>query len=313
LCIFAYNDCLQIAISTLQNALLSIDNWCKQAGLLINFEKTKFMVFHRHNTYVDNEIELNCNNIKIERVDDFKYLGITFDSTLTFNQHFKNVENKYSSAIGALHYVKRIIPFQTFVLLLNSYVLPISDYGLPIWGPTKKLCLKNLQSKINIILVIHIYPSFAKFYTKEYWRKFKNAPENVKKTLTNACKKAHNSVNFWKIIERANLLTVTERLDYNSIMFFKTIDVIGSKCKELQTFFIHSGELSNTDRITRNDRNMMVIEHLHELFKNSIKYYISIIWNNLSFELKQNVYSINRFSKLFNTHIITNRNDKFIG
>jgi len=310
LCIFVCNDCLQTAISTLQMALVNINDWCNQAGLLINFEKTKYMIFHRQNVNIDNNTVIQCDNNVIENVPEFKYLGVYFDSKLTFNAHYKYVENRYSSAMGALNYIKRIVPFKIFVSLINAYVLPLSDYALPIWGPTKKIHLKALQAKINIILTIHVYPSFAKFYTKKYWGKCKNDTTEVKKSLTEACKKAHSAVDFWKIIERANLLTVTERLDYFSLMFFKKIDVLGTKCIDLEDFFVHSG--SSSERITRNNRNLCVISHDYEMYKNSVKYYVSKIWNKLPLKLKENEYSVAKFSTLINEIFLSHRKDNFI-
>ena len=74
----------------LESNLKVVANWFKATcnKLTLNVDKTKFMVF-RTNHVLDhcNNINLTFNDKVIERVDVFKYLGIKFDSNMSWSSH----------------------------------------------------------------------------------------------------------------------------------------------------------------------------------------------------------------------------------
>ena len=68
-------------VSNLQNQLESclskVADWLKANKLILNVDKTKFMIFGTNRTldkFID--VQLTFNNNIIERVDEFKYLGV---------------------------------------------------------------------------------------------------------------------------------------------------------------------------------------------------------------------------------------------
>jgi len=74
-------------LESLQKDVIAINEWCKLNGLKINFDKTKYMVFHKDK---DVSIKMEChnkleieNNV-IERVYEFKYLGLIFEPCMKF-------------------------------------------------------------------------------------------------------------------------------------------------------------------------------------------------------------------------------------
>lgn len=69
----------------------------------MNVTKTKWMAFHKAR---DNKPakatkgELKINNLVVERVDSFKYLGVIIDSTLSFKEHEELVERRVNIALA---------------------------------------------------------------------------------------------------------------------------------------------------------------------------------------------------------------------
>ncbi len=53
--------------------------------LHLNISKTKELVFSSYKTQIHSSIDINGE--KVERVEHFRYLGITLDDNLSFNQH----------------------------------------------------------------------------------------------------------------------------------------------------------------------------------------------------------------------------------
>ena len=49
--------------------------------------------------------ELKCSGNIIEYVTEFKYLGVIFDNTLSFDSHFHHVYKTVSAAVGCLMFI----------------------------------------------------------------------------------------------------------------------------------------------------------------------------------------------------------------
>jgi len=79
---------LQTAFQALQSTLLSLK-------LVLNTQKTKFMVFSKARVQpLDNCGLLSLDGKSIERVSSYKYLGIWIDEKLSFNEHISVLEAK---------------------------------------------------------------------------------------------------------------------------------------------------------------------------------------------------------------------------
>ena len=83
----------------LQTAINNLAQYCEVNYLNINVDKTKILIFHmgrgrNHNFYL--------NGKEIEQVPQFKYLGFTFTTQLSFTKHAENLNAKASSKCGIL-------------------------------------------------------------------------------------------------------------------------------------------------------------------------------------------------------------------
>ena len=75
-----------VAHRDMQHDLDNIANWCKSNKLTINISKTKCMLLGtKHNIKKTRYHPLCINNINLEYVLSYRYLGITIDQTLSFN------------------------------------------------------------------------------------------------------------------------------------------------------------------------------------------------------------------------------------
>ena len=69
---------------TLNSELSEVHDWLTLNKLTLNITKTKFMVFHPTQKDVTGLIPtLESNGIKIERVSEFKNLGVIIDENLS--------------------------------------------------------------------------------------------------------------------------------------------------------------------------------------------------------------------------------------
>ena len=86
--------------------------------------------------------EYTIQNTLIREVTQAKYLGITFNSKLTWSDHIFNITNKANSVYGFLHRNFNNCPAKTKSALYKSLVRPILEYASNVWSPH---CNKDIQ------------------------------------------------------------------------------------------------------------------------------------------------------------------------
>jgi hypothetical protein len=77
-----------------------MENIARKFGLKINQEKTKYMIVERRNSLKKKKIgHLKIKNYKFERVEDFKYLGVTLNednkNQTDLQERIKNANQTY--------------------------------------------------------------------------------------------------------------------------------------------------------------------------------------------------------------------------
>ena len=85
--------------------------------LALNISKTKYMVFHTSNRKITYP-NLKINNINIERVTQFNFLGVMFNSCMDWSRNINYISMKISRSTGILYRLKDIYPQS---VLLTQY------------------------------------------------------------------------------------------------------------------------------------------------------------------------------------------------
>lgn len=70
----------------------------------------------------------------------YKYLGLTLDDHLTFEERIKALSDSAGRALGAVRNkvkLRRDLGYKTYTQLYKSCVCPILDYGAGVWGYCK--------------------------------------------------------------------------------------------------------------------------------------------------------------------------------
>ena len=114
----------------LNNELTKITDWLSSNKLSLNVKKTKFTVFHTPQRRV-NYLTLKLNNVNIERVSQFNFLGVILVSSLKWDKH---VSLKISRVIGVLYRLKHVFSREVLLTPYNASILPHLSYCILIWG-----------------------------------------------------------------------------------------------------------------------------------------------------------------------------------
>jgi hypothetical protein len=82
--------------------LRKISDWAQNNKLKFNEYKSKVMLMSRRKRKEKKKVQVYLNNKIPEQVNSIKYLGIIFDSKITFRDHVNYVEEKCTKLIFTL-------------------------------------------------------------------------------------------------------------------------------------------------------------------------------------------------------------------
>lgn len=284
----------------LQNVFYNVVDWCEKNKLCVNFEKCKFMVFHKSQVKTDPTVIFSYNDTVIERVVTFKYLGLYLDECMTFQDHYNHITSKIASAIGCLNNIKKFLNETVFTILLNSFVLTIIDYGLPIWGHISKDKIEKLQGKIDVLIKTFFYPQLSKLYTRQFWSKNNSKCSNLIKL--------NNKIERNSMLEKCNVLSIQERYQFYLALFtYKHVKLqLGvNSVNQLFQYQTRNGEIVISKRL-----NVPFYES--NVGQNSITFRAASLWNKLPSEIRETERkSILSVKKLLNEWCMASRSDDF--
>ena len=117
-----------------RTTLCTINSWCQSKGLSISALKTKVVMFTWNRKWTLRPIKVG--NTTIELSKSAKFLGVTLDSKLNFNEHILNITKKATSSLmqcrRAVGPTWGLTP-KTCKWIYTAVVRPILSYSVSIW------------------------------------------------------------------------------------------------------------------------------------------------------------------------------------
>src|SRR5258705_10690163 len=92
-----------------------------------------------------NELQIFIQGKKINKVNEYKYLGIIIDSNLKFQAHIKSIINRLKSVSAVFYKIKRVIPLSVKKNIYYALVHSVLVYGIVVWGNAYDAHLKELD------------------------------------------------------------------------------------------------------------------------------------------------------------------------
>ena len=125
--------------------LNKVNQWLKANSILINEDKTKYMLLSYNKDIKLPTIKIGKN--KIQRTSVTKFLGIHLDQNLTFKTHINEISRKTSKTAGLLYKLRSFLPSNVLKTIYQSLMHPYFIYGIETWHGT----FQNYTNKIFII------------------------------------------------------------------------------------------------------------------------------------------------------------------
>ena len=137
----------------INHELDKVFHWFCSNRLSLNVSKTKYMIFHptnkkRHTNLLDN---LYINGIKLNRSNDFNFLGTTISSDLSWKAHVSIICKKLSKTIGVLRRLRNVLPTCVLLSIYNSLFVPYLYQSVLVWGHAPGRVFKLQKRAIRLI------------------------------------------------------------------------------------------------------------------------------------------------------------------
>jgi hypothetical protein len=166
-CLLYADDLVMLAETEqdMQNMLNILNTWCKKWMMRANVSKTKIVHFRNQN---DPQSQFNYmfDDMSIEVVDSYKYLGMVFHYSLNYDFTADVLAKSGGRALGAICSKFRNLKgltFKTFKKMFDTGVAPILDYCSGVWGKNKCGKLDTIQNRaLRFFLGVHKFaPTIA--------------------------------------------------------------------------------------------------------------------------------------------------------
>ena len=148
----------------LQVLLNALNDWCFKWRVKINQQKSKIIHFRKVNSK-QTEIDFKLNEVILEKVSSYKYLGIILDDNLKFDLCIKALADSAGRALGAtINKFKLLknVGYETFTKLFRCGVTSVMEYGSSIWGFKKAPEIDMIQNRaMHYFLGVHKYTPIA--------------------------------------------------------------------------------------------------------------------------------------------------------
>ena len=146
-----------------QKSLEHIDTWCKENGLSVSALKTHSVMFTWRRNWRDQlSRPLQIDGTEIEIRNTTKFLGVTLDSKLSWNEH---IEQKCKKAKGILLQCRRAIgpcwgfnP-KTMKWIYTALVRPTLTYAAMTWiyrGVATSMIARHKKPRHDLIIVLQL-------------------------------------------------------------------------------------------------------------------------------------------------------------
>ena len=119
---------------SLQAQINCIHDYSRNWGLKINVKKTKICIFEKRRSLHGTDFYINGD--KLEKVDNFIYLGINFTYTGTLTGAVKRLyEQGLKAYYSLLKVLDRVsLDVKTQLRIFDTMITPILLYGAEVWG-----------------------------------------------------------------------------------------------------------------------------------------------------------------------------------
>jgi ribonucleases P/MRP protein subunit RPP40 len=133
--------------TTLEQNCQALFNWSEKWLMSLNINKCKVLTIGRRDTvHYNYGFDIPQSGfVQLERVNQMKDLGVTFDEELSFKTHIYEKINKAYQMLGILRRNFKHVDKDTFKLIYVSLVRSQLEYAHAVWNPYIISLIRDLE------------------------------------------------------------------------------------------------------------------------------------------------------------------------
>ena len=137
-------------VSQMERTLASLDAWFSANGLKVNAGKTQLMLLgSAQNLRQCPSFSVKFRDHDLTPVSEATNLGLTFDRTLSWDNHVTAVTRRCVGTLIGLSLLRSYLPIAVISALVSTLVLSQIRYCISVYGNGTKKNLSRLQKVIN--------------------------------------------------------------------------------------------------------------------------------------------------------------------
>lgn len=154
--IFCSGKDIQQLLQVITAELENLKRWFDSNKLSLNINKSKFILFGNKKVNPSTLVELSIENVKLERVQQYTFLGVKIDQNLSWKSHINHVRSKTARTLGILRKTRYGLNLRSLFLIYCTLLLPYLTYCVETWGNTYKTNLNPLSiMQKKAIRIVH--------------------------------------------------------------------------------------------------------------------------------------------------------------
>ena len=152
--------------SEVYKQLQKTEEYAKLNDMVINYEKTKLMVFNPCKN-IDFSPKMEFGNKQLEVVDEIKLLGVTLRSDLKWSSNTQDIIKRASNKLWVIRRLKKLGAKQSeLVDMYNKVCRSILEFGVPAWHgaltQNERCDIERVQKVALHIILGDKYDSYEK-------------------------------------------------------------------------------------------------------------------------------------------------------
>ena len=148
--VFLKNKCYEELYKIANQELINIDNWLSANRLILNTDKTHYMLFRTAKTKPpSNNLTLATRNNCVSQQSKTRFLGIIFQKHLSWKPHMKFILKKLCITYGTIKKISKYFDKYIILLLYNYLIISHIRYGIGTWYNGNKTTVQKIQQIVN--------------------------------------------------------------------------------------------------------------------------------------------------------------------
>jgi hypothetical protein len=236
----------------INDALEAMFDWLCFNSMAVNIEKCSYMIISNKPNI--NELNININGQKLEKVKCMKYLGCLIDDKLNFNEHYEMTKGKIYQKVGLLRRLKHKMNQHSRMIFFKSIIYTHINYVSSITFAFSNEKVQSIQKVLNKALRVVLNSS--------------------------------RDTNIQSMLNVVNVQPVKRQIIFNSLKFLHNVNKRGLPLLIFEKLNTNS---KTRQRTLRNDNNFSLPKWIKESSRKSIFYkgiqLLNILYHNYDSEL----------------------------